>query len=362
MVNTRRLEWNFIKYFLQDDTLSDTSIILIVDDQPIGREILHDLLDSPNYHLFFASDGYEALKIASMVLPDLILLDVMMPGMGGFGVCRRLRADPVLAEVPILLLTALDDSSSRIEGIEAGADDCISKPFNGSELRARVKTITRLARYRKLNVERNQLAAAHKQLLTAYDATIEGWARALTLRDMETGEHMQRVTELTIQLAKAFGMSNEEIIQVRRGSLLHDMGKLGIPDAILRKPGKLTDEEFRIMRKHPQYAYDMLYPIEYLRPALDIPYCHHERWDGSGYPRKLKGEEIPLAARIFTVVDVWDALRSDRPYRSAWPEEKSRQYIWNNSGSQFDPRVVELFHDLLDDQAEVVYIREALPV
>lgn len=181
------------------------------------------------------------------------------------------------------------------------------------------------------------------ELTLAYDATLEGWSRALDLRDKETEGHSQRVTEMTVRLARALGMGEAELVQVRRGALLHDIGKMGIPDAILLKPGKLTDDEWVVMRKHPQYAYDLLHPIVYLRPALDIPYCHHEKWDGTGYPRRLMGEQIPLSARLFAVVDVWDALNSDRPYRPGWPEEQVREHIRALAGTHFDPRVVEAF-------------------
>ncbi len=189
----------------------------------------------------------------------------------------------------------------------------------------------------------NKLHRSNAELMRAYDATIEGWSRALDLRDKETEGHTQRVTEMTLRLAQAMGQSDEELIQIRRGSLLHDMGKLGIPDNILLKSDELTDEEWVVMKRHPQYAYDMLTPIDYLRHALDIPYCHHEKWDGTGYPRGLKGEEIPLAARIFAVVDVWDALRSDRPYRKGWSEGEVRQHIRQQSGIHFDPQVVNVF-------------------
>ena len=191
----------------------------------------------------------------------------------------------------------------------------------------------------------DELSRSNTDLLRAYDSTIEGWARALELRDMETEGHSQRVTEMTLRLARRFGIDGPELMHVRRGALLHDIGKMGIPDDILNKPGALSDEEWEIMRKHPVYAYEMLSPIQYLRPALEIPYCHHEKWDGSGYPQGLKGEDIPLPARIFAVVDVWDALRSDRPYRAAWPDEKALGYIQEQSGKHFDPRVVELFFD-----------------
>src|SRR5678815_4133156 len=248
------------------------STILIVDDEPFGRETLESILEPEGYTLVMAENGYQAIEEARAVRPDVILLDVMMPGMNGFEVCRRIRSEKQLAEVPILFLTALDDRQSLLNGLEAGADDFISKPFDRYELRARLLGITRLNRYRKLVTERKNLEDAHKQLLFAYDETIEGWSRAMDLRDKETEGHSQRVTDLTTQLASAFGMSKEEIIHVRRGALLHDMGKLGIPDSILLKPGKLTDEEWEFMRRHPQLAFEMLNPIEYLRPAMDIPY------------------------------------------------------------------------------------------
>jgi PAS domain S-box-containing protein/putative nucleotidyltransferase with HDIG domain len=187
------------------------------------------------------------------------------------------------------------------------------------------------------------LEQSNIKLIQAYDATIEGWSNALDLRDKETEGHTLRVTELTEQLIKAAGILNEDLVHIRRGALLHDIGKMGIPDAILLKPDKLTETEWKIMKQHPEFAYKLLSPIQYLQPALDIPYCHHEKWDGSGYPRGLKGEEIPFAARVFAVVDVWDALRSDRPYRKSWAPEKVLEHIQALSGTHFDPKVVNLF-------------------
>ena len=193
----------------------------------------------------------------------------------------------------------------------------------------------------------NDLQRTNLELLQAYDKTIEGWSLAMDYRDHETEGHTQRVTDLTVKLAQKFNLKDEEIAQIRRGALLHDMGKMGIPDSVLLKPGPLTDEEWEIMRQHPRIAFNMLSPIEFLRPALDIPYCHHEKWDGTGYPRGLKGEQIPFAARLFAVVDVWDALRSDRPYRKAWSEEKVFEYIRSLSGIHFDPKVVEPFIQMM---------------
>ena len=187
------------------------------------------------------------------------------------------------------------------------------------------------------------LERSNTELIQAYDDTIEGWAHALDLRDQETGNHSQRVAKMTVDIAIQMGMKEEKLAHVRRGASLHDIGKMGIPDTILLKTGKLTDEEWEIMHRHPRYAYEMLTPIEYLRPALDIPYCHHEKWDGTGYPQGLKGERIPLAARIFAVVDVFDALTSERPYRKAWTSEKALEHIRRQSGKHFDSQVVELF-------------------
>ena len=184
---------------------------------------------------------------------------------------------------------------------------------------------------------------SNRELQAAYEATIEGWSRAMDLRDEETENHTLRVTDLTLRLARQMGVREEDLIHMRRGALLHDIGKLGVPDAILQKTGALSDEEWALMRLHPIYAYQMLYPIEYLRPAIEIPYCHHEKWDGTGYPRGLKGEEIPLAARIFAVVDVFDALTSDRPYRPAWSIRDALKYIQDQAGRHFDPQVAEAF-------------------
>jgi PAS domain S-box-containing protein len=609
--------------------MSYQSTILIVDDEPVGRVALEALLLNQGYQLAFARSGREALDQAAAHPPDVILLDVMMPEMDGFEFCRRLRATPGLAEVPVILLTALADRASRLQGLEAGADDFISKPFDRIELRARLRAITRLNRAHHLAVERanfarvvnlspngilivdaaevirlanpamyrllgveadvtidgtalrtviaaeagdytsqslrgvlggaeqvarfettllrldgssvpveadvgsfvwNSGAAAqivvrditerkqaeayaqrqierlaalrsidatitssldlnltlgvildlavdqlqidaaavllrkpytqvleytavrglrkttlphaelaigegcagyvalhrrllhlpgtddaeaaglqppladkfptyygfplvikgqvegvlelfhstphapdaewlhfletiagqtnvavehamllrsmqhsHAELMRAYDTTLEGWARALELRDKETEGHSKRVTELTVRLARRMGLDETDLVHIRRGALLHDIGKMGIPDSILLKPGQLTEEEWGVMRRHPGFAYDLLAPVGYLRPALDIPYCHHERWNASGYPRGLRGEEIPLTARIFAVVDVWDALRYDRPYRQGWPDARVREHIRTLAGTHFDPQVVEAF-------------------
>jgi putative nucleotidyltransferase with HDIG domain len=192
------------------------------------------------------------------------------------------------------------------------------------------------------------LQYSNQELSLAYDTTLEGWGKALELRDKETEGHTRRVTDLTLKLARQMGIAESKLLHIRRGALLHDIGKMGVPDRILRKEGKLTEKEKIEMRKHPQHAYDMLHPIHYLQPAIEIAYCHHEWWDGSGYPQGLKGEAIPLAARIFAIVDVWDALLSDRPYRNAWTNKRTLKYIKDLSGKQFDPHIVEVFCKMIE--------------
>jgi len=197
-----------------------------------------------------------------------------------------------------------------------------------------------------------KLAQSNFELRHAYDATIKGWSHALDLRDKETEGHTQRVTEMSIKLAQIMNLSEEQLVQIRRGGLLHDIGKMGVPDHILLKPGPLTENEWKIMRTHPKLAYDWLAPITYLQQALEIPYCHHEKWDGTGYPRGLKGEDIPFSARIFAVVDVWDALTSNRPYRAGWDKEKTLEYIREQSGKHFDPQVADTFLQNIDSILE----------
>ena len=230
----------------------------------------------------------------------------------------------------------------RIQDRVIGVLEALNKK-QGGFTEEDVKILTAIASQAAVAIENAQLVQA---LQESYESTLEGWAAALDLRDKETEGHSQRVTVLTIRLAEQMGLSKEFLTYVRQGALLHDIGKMAVPDHILHKKGPLTDPEKAIMCQHPVNAYNMLYPITYLRPALDIPYCHHEKWDGTGYPRGLKGDEIPLAARIFTVIDVWDALRSDRPYRKAWSERETLAYIQEQAGTSLDPNVVAHFVEL----------------
>ena len=525
-------------------------IILCVDDEEANLKLLENILVPRGYEVVSAGSGEDALRKIKSQAIDLVIpliLDIMMPGMDGFEVCRRIKDDQKLRSIPVIMITALTAKQERIRGIEAGAEEFLSKPFDQKEAIARINLLLKV---KGLNDDRERMEAALKishdaldyqvqerteelaqanvilkediiertradnmmlrqlenmtalreigvtigssidlrttlnilldklvsqllidaadvllldphtlylnfsagqgfrttaiqtthvrmgmghvgkvaferkpliipdllatltnalkgeefksyvaipliahgkiegvleifqrrffdptpewlnyleliagqaaiaidnatlfdnlersnaELTLAYDATIEGWSHALDLRDKETEGHSRRVTDMTVRLGRAFGLSDAELVQYRWGALLHDIGKMGIADAILLKPGPLTEEEWVLMKKHPAIAYELLSPIRYLRLALDIPYRHHEKWDGTGYPLGLHGEQIPLAARIFAVVDVVDALRSDRPYRAAWPEEKVRAHIRSLAGTHFDPKVVEMF-------------------
>ena len=240
----------------------------------------------------------------------------------------------VLALAAGLAVFLTQSRLSAAETSRRSAVDALQQAHN--ELEARVEARTA------------DLADANVRLNHAYTATIEGWSHALDLRDRETEGHSRRVTEMTLHLAQALGVPPEELVHFQRGALLHDIGKMGVPDRILLKPGPLDDDEWRVMRRHPQDAHDMLFPIAFLRPALDIPLCHHEKWDGTGYPQGLRGDEIPLPARLFAMVDVWDALISDRPYRKAWPRERVVDHLHSLAGTHFDPEIVPLFLRLLE--------------
>jgi putative two-component system response regulator len=322
--------------------------LLLVDDNQTNLSVLVAFLGSTGYEIMVAKNGEQALELLEWQIPDLILLDVMLPGMDGFAFCQRVKSRAELREVPIIFMTALGDIQSKVRGFEAGGVDYVTKPLQQVEVLARVKTHLRLFQLNRGLIDANheleaRVAERTRQIEQAYEATIAGWARALELRDQETHGHSERVVELTTALARRLGWPETGLANLRRGALLHDIGKIGVPDAILFKPEHLVPAEWEIIRQHPTYAWHLLHGIEHLAPALDIPWCHHEHWDGSGYPRGLKGEEIPLAARIFTVVDVWDALANSRPYHEPWRSEHIDAYIRQESGKRFDPRIAEAF-------------------
>ena len=338
--------------------------ILIVDDHDGIRRFLATLLGCAGHEVVEACDGADALRKAAAHRPDLVISDLLMPAMDGFEFVRLLRSEPALEDTGVIFYTAVFAQQEALDLARAcGAIYFVQKPCPPETLLGTVNEALKLpppahpqpldhTDFRadhlmlltnSLSQKVTELETANRNLTEAYDATLEGWVRALELRDKETEGHSQRVTELTLRLARVIGFGDTELVHIRRGALLHDIGKLGVPDRILLKPGALTRSERAVMETHPGLAYDMLRPIQYLREALDIPYCHHEKWDGSGYPRGLRQEQIPLTARAFAVVDVWDALTSDRPYRAAWPQPKAHSYIHEQAGTHFDPGVAELF-------------------
>lgn len=321
--------------------------ILIVDDDEEVRLGLAAALSQDTYDLRMAANGEDALRRAVVMPPDVIILDQMMPDMPGVQVCAEIRKMRGLAEVPIVMVTPISDRNLRMAAFDAGADDVLSKPIDRLEIRMRIRNITRLNRYRSLMDSRGDVSRMLSQVRGAYDQTIAGWARALELRDEETKGHSERVTTWTVDLSLAIGIQGTEIENIRRGALLHDIGKMGIPDSVLLKPGPLDPDERTQMEQHPSFAYEMLSPVEYLKSSIPIPYCHHERWDGAGYPRGLAGEAIPYPARLFSVVDVFDALTSNRPYRKAWDIDRALGHLRSGAGTHFDPKVVMEFTKLV---------------
>lgn len=302
-----------------------------------GRGFRSDALQHTSLRLGQSYAGRAALERATVSVPDL------RPTPGEFGRSPALLQQEEFVAYHAVPLVAKGQVNGVLEVFHRGPLMVDSEWVN---------FLVTLAKQAAVALDSattfETLQRANADLMLAYNTTLEGWGRALDLRDKETEGHTQRVTELTLSLARAMGMTEEQLVHVRQGALLHDIGKMGIPDSILLKPGPLTEEEWATMRKHPVYGREMLAPIAYLRPALPIPHCHHERWDGSGYPQALKGEAIPLEARIFAVVDVWDALTSDRPYRPAWPPGQAKAYIREQAGKHFDPQVVSAFLSLAD--------------
>lgn len=298
-----------------------------------GRGFRHTKIEKNQQRLSYGHAGKAALEQKTVLIPDLT--NIQEP---------FLRASPIEGENFIFFCAVPLIAQGNLVGT---LEVFHRAPLNPKQ--SWLGFLDALAGQASIAIENsrlfNELKRSNMNLLFAYDTTIEGWSKALDLRDKETEGHTLRVTKMTVTFARDAGIPESEIVHIRRGALLHDMGKMGIPDAILLKPDKLTDDEWVIMRKHPVFAYELLYPIEYLRPALSIPYSHHEKWDGTGYPQGLKGEQIPLPARLFAIVDVWDALSNDRPYRKAWSQEK--QHIREQAGTHFDPQAVELFLQIL---------------
>lgn len=325
--------------------------VLIVEDSADDAELLARELRRGGYEPVYervetAADMQAALAQQTW---DLVVSDHSVLQFDSLAALNVLKASGT--DIPFIIVSGTIGEELAVQAMKAGASDYLVKgklarliPVVAREL---ADAEERRARHAAEQVLRDREQQAVLELAAAYEATLEGWARALDLRDRETEGHSRRVTDLTVRLARMMGVSEADCVHIRRGALLHDIGKMGIPDSILLKPSPLSPEEWDIMRRHPTYAQEWLAPVEYLRPALDIPYCHHEKWDGTGYPRGLKSEGIPLAARMFAAVDIWDAVRSDRPYRSAWPDQRAREYLASLAGTHLDPKVVTGFLELL---------------
>jgi putative nucleotidyltransferase with HDIG domain len=331
--------------------------ILVVDDEEAIREIVSSMLASQGFQCQPASSGLEALAILQSGEEfALMLSDLMMAEMDGIGLLERTKER--YPDMPVVMVTAVHDISVALAAIRNGAYDYLLKPFEREQLLA---TVRRALENRRLKLENRayqtdlesqvhkrteQLQQAMTELERSYDITLEALGDALDLKDAETEGHSKRVTAFTIAMARAMGLSAEKIRVIARGAFLHDVGKMAIPDAILRKPGALSKEEIMIMREHCFRGYQMLRKIPFLAEAAEIVYAHQEYWDGTGYPRGLKGEQIPLGARIFALADTLDAITSDRPYRAAQPLSAARAEILRWSGRQFDPDVVRIFMNM----------------
>ena len=333
--------------------------ILVVDDEEAIREIVASMLTAAGYACKQASSGTEALAVLHSGDDfELMLSDLMMAELDGIGLLERTKEK--YPDMPVVMVTAVHDISVALAAIRNGAYDYLLKPFEREQLLA---TVSRALENRRLKLENrtyqinleslveartDQLQAAMASLERSYDITLEALGDALDLKDAETEGHSKRVTAFTIAIARAMGLPREQIAVIARGAFLHDIGKMAIPDAILRKPAKLSPEEITIMREHAYRGYQMLKKIPFLTEASDIVYSHQERFDGTGYPRGLKGKEIPLGARIFSVADTLDAIINDRPYRPAQSLQAARAEIEKWSGRQFDPDVVKVFLEMPD--------------
>jgi putative two-component system response regulator len=314
--------------------------LLLVDDEPNNLQVLRHILQA-DYRLLFATDGQRALQVAREQQPALILLDVMMPQLDGYAVCSALKADAATASIPVIFITALTDSQDETAGFEAGAVDYITKPVSPPVVRARVRTHLSLVRMDELRESRLQI--------------VQRLGRAAEYKDNETGMHVIRMSHFAQVLALAAGCSPAWAEDLLNAAPMHDVGKIGIPDAVLRKPGPLDAEEWVTMRRHPEIGAEIIgeHPAGVLQLAREIALTHHEKWNGTGYPRGLAGDAIPLSARIVAIADVFDALTTRRPYKEPWPVQDALDHIAAQSGQHFDPDLVVLFAPLLPQLLEI---------
>ncbi len=338
-----RFGYYFVGIFLRDDDLQ--ALVLRSSQGPLQDPKIVIPLDSPTsivVSVCYSGQAYLAQDVTTD--PNYLPLPALSDTRSELALPLRIGVEVIgVLDIQIQEGAAFEEDDIRV--LQTLADQ-IAIAYNNAQLYATVVHFNNQLEC-QVQARTEALHHANQELVQAYEATLEGWALALELRDQETVGHARRVVQLTERLASHLGIDGEDLVHIRRGALLHDIGKMGVPDSILLKPGPLDAVEWQLMRRHPRYAYDMLSSIPYLRPALQIPYCHHERWDGSGYPRGLAGEAIPLAARLFAVVDVWDALTSNRPYRAAWTHAAARTYLKEQAGKEFDPAVVDAFLNLL---------------
>ncbi len=314
--------------------------LLLVDDEAINLQVLRHTLQD-DYRLLFAKDGYKALEVVRTDRPDLILLDIMMPGLSGYDVCTALKQDPCTSTIPVIFVTALSEVDNETRGLELGAVDYIGKPYHPGIVKARVRTHLSLVQAQELRDTRLQI--------------IQRLGTAAEFKDNETGLHVIRMSHFAQTLALAAGYSRYAADDLLHAAPMHDVGKIGIPDAILQKPGKLTDDEWQIMRQHTVIGAKIIgdHPTGLLHTAQIIALNHHEKWDGSGYPNGLAGEDIPHVARIVAITDVFDALTSERPYKRAWSVEDAVGLIRQQCNQHFDPELVGIFLDCLPEILKV---------
>ncbi len=323
-------------------------IILAIDDMAENIELLNNILKD-DYIVKMALDAETGIKIAIEKIPDLILLDIVMPEIDGFKVCKILKENPKTKNIPIIFVTVKDDVIDEECGFRLGAVDYITKPFIPAIVKVRVKTHIALKDY--TNKLEQLVELRTKEMLTAYNELINKLARAIEYKDNLTGQHINRMAVITLEMGKKIGLPNKDCELLYNSTLLHDIGKIGIPDDVLLKPGKLSEQEWELMKKHTLFGADIIGETnqELLKVAKVITLTHHEKWDGTGYPNGLKGEEIPLFGRIVALADVFDALIHTRPYKTAWKLEDALNLIKEQSGKHFDPNLVPIFLEIINE-------------